>query len=152
MGRADKILVGQILVQLFGRERQIKELFKDEESRQDVKIMEKILVQILDDEVYKIIARKTAGMYFGETAMKSKDCIRTATIISSGLCHVAIIKKDTFDEVLKQSIKAFDEHNKELFKTIPIFQGLNLNHFMKQMVPILYRKKFLRNHYVFKQG
>ena len=65
--------------------------------------MEKILVQILDDEVYKIIARKTAGMYFGETAMKSKDCIRTATIISSGLCHVAIIKKDTFDEVLKQS-------------------------------------------------
>ena len=104
---------------------------------QDIKIMEKILVQILDDEVYKIIARKKAGMYFGETALISKDCIRTATIISSGLCHVAIIKKDIFDEVLKQSMKVSNEHNKELFKTIPIFQGLNLNHFMKTMATIL---------------
>lgn len=107
-------------------------------------------MQILDDEVYKIIARKKAGMYFGETALQAKDCIRTATIIASGLCHVAIITREVFQEVLETSSKAFNEQNKELFKTIPIFAGLNLNHFMKTMKDILNRKKFLRNHYVFK--
>ena len=48
---------------------------------------------------------KTEGMYFGEQALISKDKKRTATIIANQDCHVAVISKTIFDQILSVSVK-----------------------------------------------
>ena len=52
------------------------------------------------------MAKRTAGMFFGETALTFKDSIRTATVIADKDCHIAIISKATYKNVLDSLAKA----------------------------------------------
>jgi CRP-like cAMP-binding protein len=50
---------------------------------------------------FVVINRMTAGEMFGEIALLSDECVRTATVISENGCELFVIGKSVFDEYLK---------------------------------------------------
>ena len=78
-------------------------------------------------KVYKfeLVRQLIAGDTFGELALENKSHKRTATIIAYDKCDFAVIKKEEYNILIKDSVKKYKRKFFSLIYSYKIFRNLN---------------------------
>ena len=65
------------------------------------------------------------GDLFGELALSQDDCLRTATVITSKDCDIAVLNKKIFNNCLKKGTSVIIKKLLSFFVNLPIFTGIS---------------------------
>ena len=88
------------------------------------------------------------GDLFGELALSQDDCLRTATVITSKDCDIAVLNKKIFNNCLKKGTSVIIKKLLSFFVNLPIFTGISEYIFYNKYYTYL-SKKIMKNFFIF---
>ena len=107
--------------------KELKETSKDKNNTRIKKILgNKKIMRIYK---YEMVRKLTIGDTFGELALENKNNKRTATIIACDTCHFAIINKEEYNILIKDSVKKYKKKFFNLIYSYKIFKTINIKLF-----------------------
>lgn len=92
------------------------------------------------------------GNLFGELALRSTQAVRTATIITSSICHFSYLNKTTYNNCLRISTETHLNQQLSFFINLPIFIDIPITSFYKKYFTNISKHYIPKNHFILKQG
>ena len=92
------------------------------------------------------------GDLFGELALSQDDCLRTATVITSKDCDIAVLNKKIFNNCLKKGTSVIIKKLLSFFVNLPIFTGISEYIFYNKYYTYLSKKIMTRGNILVNQG
>ena len=112
-----------------------------------------------DDSIYQLVIYSYSkvialgkGNLFGELALRSTQAVRTATIITSSICHFSYLNKTTFNNCLRISTETHLNQQLSFFINLPIFIDIPITSFYKKYFTNISKHYIPKNHFILKQG
>jgi len=112
-----------------------------------------------DDSIYQLVIYSYSkvislgkGNLFGELALRSTQAVRTATIITSSICHFSYLSKTTFNNCLRISTETHLNQQLSFFINLPIFVDIPMTSFYKKYYTNISKHYIPKNHFILKQG
>ena len=112
-----------------------------------------------EDSVYQLVIYSYSkvialgkGNLFGELALRSTQAVRTATIITSSICHFSYLNKTTFNNCLRISAETHLNQQLSFFINLPIFVDIPITSFYKKYYTNISKQYIPKNHFILKQG
>ena len=129
---------------------ELKEINKDKNAVKIKKILgNKKIMKIYK---YEMVRKLTVGDTFGELALENKNNKRTATIISFDTCHFAIINKDEYNILIKDSVKKYKKKFFNLIFSYKIFKSINIKLFDRDHYNNFRFSRIPKNRIILKDG
>ena len=112
-----------------------------------------------DDSIYQLVIYSYSkvialgkGTLFGELALRSTQAVRTATIITSSICHFTYLNKTTYNNCLRISTETHLNQQLSFFINLPIFIDIPITSFYKKYYTNISKHYIPKNHFILKQG
>ena len=101
---------------------------------------------------YEIVNYFETGQTFGEVALNSPNAKRTATIISSEKCYLAVIQSKDYDELLKDAVETSKKIFFNLIYSYKIFNTISKYAFTKRYYQFFIYKKCEKDAYLIEEN
>jgi len=108
-----------------------------------------------DDSIYQLVIYSYSkvialgkGNLFGELALRSTQAVRTATIITSSICHFSYLNKTTFNNCLRISTETHLNQQLSFFINLPIFIDIPITSFYKKYFTNISKHYIPKNHFI----
>ena len=101
---------------------------------------------------YEIVNYFETGQTFGEVALNSPNAKRTATIISSEKCYLAVIQSKDYDELLKEAVETSKKIFFNLIYSYKIFNTISKYVFTKRYYQFFIYKKCEKDTYLIEEN
>ena len=124
---------------------------EEEEKSNDSDVSNESLIEIKVYSYVKIVSLGK-GNLFGELALRNPHAVRTATIITSSVCHFSYINRTTFNNCLKISTELHIKQQLSFFINLPIFIDIPITSFYKKYYTNISKHYIEKNHFILKQG
>ena len=127
---------------------------EDDDEKKSSNESDRSIESFLEMKIYtytKVISLGK-GNLFGELALRNSQAVRTATIITSTLCHFSYLNKTTFNNCLKQTAEIHLKQQLSFFINLPIFIDIPITSFYKKYYTNISKYYIIKNNFIFKQG
>ena len=101
---------------------------------------------------YEMVRYLTVGDTFGELALENKNSKRTATIIAHEDCDFAVINKNEYNLLIKDSLKKYKKKFFILIYSYKIFKEISVNLFNREYFNNFRFCRFSKNRFLLKDG
>jgi hypothetical protein len=101
---------------------------------------------------YQLVNYFETGQTFGEVALNSPNAKRTATIISSEKCYLAVIQSKDYDELLKDAVETSKKIFFNLIYSYKIFNTISKYVFTKRYYQFFIYKKCEKDAYLIEEN